>query len=151
MIVYLGMLASLFFMTCIAKQLIESGAIRPCLPELIVANGYTIRMGQYLLDDAGQRLDLTYVISHVLKPGETVIAQSIEGFVLPEAITISFELLHNLEKKGLEHEEYKLEARGHGEQALMVALTNLSEESCIILDHGMKLGVLHFESAMCSL
>ena len=143
-------------------QLAETGVIGPVKNGAINAASIDIHLGATILwedipqshdewiVDYSKRMSVTYNTHHmneagwILKPGDFILAQSVEVFNLPNTISAEYKLKSSMARIGLEHMNAGwCDAGWHG-SVLTLELKNMTKHHAIRIRPGDAIGQIVF-------
>lgn len=149
-------------------RMVEMGVVENSSVENVNATSLDIRLGRYILIEemkkvAGgytphclslrqrdplntRKIDLMEVGQYILRPGEFILAQSIEIFHLPDSISAEYKLKSSMARIGLDHLNAGWCDAGWNNSVLTLELRNLTTFHEIELCYGDKIGQMIFFS-----
>ena len=152
----------------ILEEIIQGGVIENALVDNVNAASLDIRLGKFILVESNQysirdtgympkvlslkqrdpltttKVDLEKEGSFVLRPGQFILAQSIEVFHLPDNISAEYKLKSSMARIGLEHLNAGWCDAGWNGSVLTLELRNLTTYHEIELCYGDKIGQMIF-------
>lgn len=130
----------------------HDGLVVPFTEELLNPASLDVRLGAELLIESAQTFDLvTYPLRfhtqaepYLLKPGQFVLAQTIEVFNLPDTIAAEFRLKSSRAREGLDQALAVWADPGWHGSVLTMELRNNRQLHPIPLWYGMRIGQMVF-------
>lgn len=130
----------------------NGGMVTPFDPELVNPASLDVRLGDTLLIESAESPELvpyplhqhTQENPYLLKPGQFVLAQTIEAFHLPDDIAAQFMLKSSRARSGLEHLMAGYCDPGWHGSVLTLELHNSRQLHPVALWPGMKIGQMVF-------
>jgi dCTP deaminase len=130
----------------------NGGMVTPFDPELVNPASLDVRLGDTLLIESAEGLQLkpyplaghTEENPYLLRPGQFVLAQTIERFHLPDDIAAQFMLKSSRARSGLEHLMAGYCDPGWHGSVLTLELHNSRQLHPVALWPGMKIGQMVF-------
>ncbi len=130
----------------------NGGMVTPFDPELVNPASLDVRLGDTLLIESAEGLQLkpyplaghTEENPYLLRPGQFVLAQTIERFHLPDDIAAQFMLKSSRARSGLEHLMAGYCDPGWHGSVLTLELHNSRQLQPVPLWPGMKIGQMVF-------
>ena len=130
----------------------HGGMVTPFDPELVNPASLDVRLGPTLLIESAEGLELVpYPLAghteenpYLLKPGQFVLAQTVETFHLPDDIAAQFMLKSSRARSGLEHLMAGYCDPGWHGSVLTLELHNSRQLHPVALWPGMKIGQMVF-------
>ena len=130
----------------------EGGMVSPFDPELVNPASLDVRLGDQLLIESAQGPELVpYPLAghteqnpYLLRPGQFVLAHTIESFNLPDDIAAQFMLKSSRARSGLEHLMAGYCDPGWHGSVLTLELNNSRQLHPVALWPGMKIGQMVF-------
>ncbi len=141
-------------------ELVNSGAVSPWIPECVNTASLDVRLGNYIMVEEwapstsilefGKReapsmreVELDPVHGYVLKPGEFILAHTVEWFEMPDDLAALFRSKSSMGRTGLEHMDAGWVDPGFYGR-LTLELTNCLKWHSIRLRPGDRIGQLVF-------
>lgn len=152
----------------IISEIIEKGVVENALPENVNSASLDIRLGEFILVESNshsishvgyhpkvlslrqrdalttERINIKEKGCFILRPGQFVLAQSIEIFHLPLHISAEYKLKSSMARIGLEHLNAGWCDAGWNNSVLTLELRNLTTYHEIELCYGDKIGQMLF-------
>lgn len=152
----------------IISEIIEKGVVENALPENVNSASLDIRLGEFILVESNshsishvgyhpkvlslkqrdalttERINIREKGCFILRPGQFVLAQSIEIFHLPLHISAEYKLKSSMARIGLEHLNAGWCDAGWNNSVLTLELRNLTTYHEIELCYGDKIGQMLF-------
>lgn len=152
----------------IISEILEKKVVENALPENVNSASLDIRLGQFILVESNQnsvshvgyhpkvlslkqrdalttkKIDIKEKGCFILRPGEFILAQSIEVFHLPLHISAEYKLKSSMARIGLEHLNAGWCDAGWNNSVLTLELRNLTTYHEIELCYGDKIGQMLF-------
>lgn len=141
--------------------LIRDGVIKNSHPDLVNSSSIDIRLGNTILIESNDsnkplvyldkkdaltvdRVVLNEGDEFVLRPGQFILASSLETFHLPNHISGEYKLKSSMARLGLEHMNSGWCDAGWNGSVLTLELKNMTERHYIVLKPGDKIGQIVF-------
>jgi len=152
----------------ILREIVEKKVVENALPENVNSASLDIRIGQYILVESNansmssvgyhpkvlslkqrdplttEKIDLKAKGCFILRPGQFILAQSLEIFHLPLDISAEYKLKSSMARIGLEHLNAGWCDAGWNNSVLTLELRNLTTYHEIELCYGDKIGQMIF-------
>lgn len=152
----------------ILREIVQTGVVENALPENINSASLDIRIGEFILVESNansvshvgyhpkvlslkqrdalttERINLKEKGCFILRPGQFILAQSIEKFHLPLDISCEYKLKSSMARIGLEHLNAGWCDAGWNNSVLTLELRNLTTYHEIELCYGDKIGQMIF-------
>jgi dCTP deaminase len=131
-------------------QLCEEGLLTPWDPALINPASIDVRLGGHVLIEErfGDGFELTSLENSsqerpfLLRPGEFILAQTLEEFNVPDNIAIQFALKSSRAREGLQHMLAGFIDPGFHKSTLTLELKNVRSNYWVPIWPGMRIGQL---------
>lgn len=131
----------------------EVGMVTPFDPELVNPASLDVRLGQFIRIESAQSPDLVLIDlelwkdrqgPYLLRPGQFILAETMETFNLPDDIAAQFMLKSSRAREGLEHLMAGYCDPGWHGSRLTMELHNSRQLHPVALWPGMKIGQMVF-------
>ena len=131
----------------------EGGMVTPFDPALVNPASLDVRLGQFIRIESAQSPELVLVDlelwkdrqgAYLLRPGQFILAETIETFNLPDTIAAQFMLKSSRAREGLEHLMAGYCDPGWHGSKLTLELHNSRQLHPVAIWPGMKIGQMVF-------
>jgi dCTP deaminase len=131
----------------------RAGMVTPFDPELVNPASLDVRLGQFIRIESAQSPELVLVDlelwrdrqgPYMLKPGQFILAETMETFYLPDFIAAQFMLKSSRAREGLEHLMAGYCDPGWHGSKLTLELHNSRQLHPVAIWPGMKIGQMVF-------